>query len=158
MDLEKLSKRFGEVANKSGLVVVTAESCTAGLIAATIAMTAGSSKWLDSGYVVYTPEAKNKILGVSLETIERCNITSREVAGEMARGALKCGGANFAMAVTGVAGPGGGTEEIPVGTVCMAWATEKFTLTKRILFEGERNEIRELVVAYMLNEAIEMMN
>lgn len=154
--MQALSKKIGKFCLKNKLVITTAESCTAGLIASTIAQTPGSSAWLESGFVVYTGLAKNKMLGVSLDTIEKYNITSMEVASEMAFGALERSTANVALAVTGVAGPAGGTKEIPVGTVCMSWIIElkDYTVTHDEIkvFYGSRNKIRKDVVAYMLEQ------
>jgi nicotinamide-nucleotide amidase len=155
--MENLSKQFGDFCLKKEFKVVTAESCTAGLISATIAMTPGSSAWLDRGFVVYTAQAKNEMLGVNFSTIENFDITSEEVAKEMAIGALINSSANLALAVTGLAGPSGGTEKIPVGTVCMAWATktpELKVITETRIFGGSRNEIREQVVEYMMHKAM----
>lgn len=145
---------FSDFCIKNAISVVTAESCTAGLMAATIAQTPGSSAWLDSGYVVYTAEAKIRMLGVSPDTIERFDITSEQVACEMALGALERSTATLAMAVTGLAGPGGGTASIPVGTVCMAWAfRDRDVVTLTRVFEGDRNSIRQQVVDLMLSQA-----
>jgi len=157
-----LSQKVGEVLLKANKKLVTAESCTAGLISGTVAETPGSSSWLEGGFVVYTPQAKNKYLNVSLETIEHFNITSEEVAFEMAHGAIENSvDANVAIAVTGVAGPAGGTEEIPVGTVCIAWARvygeDIQIITEKCFFEGSRNEIREKVVEYSLSKLIELL-
>ena len=154
----ELSKKFGNFCLSNNLVVNTSESCTAGLIASTIAETSGSSKWLDSGFIVYTAQAKSKILGVNPETIKNFNITSMEVSSEMVWGASKISSANVFMSVTGVAGPTGGTTEIPVGTVCMSWL---FILSDQIithdqikLFKGNRNEIRKHIVKYMLTQCM----
>ena len=155
--MEQLSRKFGEFCMKNGLKVTTAESCTAGLVSATIAMTPGSSTWLDRGFVVYTPEAKNEMLGVNLSTIKEFDITSEEVAKEMVVGSLERADANLAMAVTGVAGPGGGSAKIPVGTICMAWAFRRNYLkvySETKVFSGTRNEIREAVVKYMLEKSM----
>lgn len=156
--MEELSKKFGDFCLNKKIKVVTAESCTAGFIGATIAMTPGSSAWLDRGFIVYTPEAKHSMLGVSPQTIETYDITSVEVAKEMAWGAIRKSEANLALAVTGVAGPSGGTESIPVGTVCMAWflnhKKDGLILEKKV-FEGSRNEIREQVVRHMLERVIQ---
>ncbi len=156
--MDNLSQKFGQFCVKNGFKVVTAESCTAGLISGTIADTPGSSGWLDSGFVVYTPEAKNKHLKVGFNTIEKFDITSVEVAEEMAIGALGNSYANFSLAVTGLAGSTGGTKEIPAGTICMAWGirdNEGIRVVKeKKHFKGERNEIRKAVVEYMLNKAM----
>lgn len=157
--MEALSKQFGEFCKNNGYKVATAESCTAGLISATIAMTSGSSQWLDRGFVVYTPEAKNEMLGVDFKTIERFDITSVQVATEMAVGALNNSNANLSFAVTGLAGPNGGTDEIPVGTVCMAWAykgEEIEVFTEKKVFSGSRNEVREAIAEYMLEKSMSL--
>lgn len=154
-----LSKDFGKFCVAKNLKAVTAESCTAGLIGATIAMTPGSSAWLDRGFIVYTPDAKIEDLGVLANTIDMYDITSVEVAEEMARGALKRSKANLSLAVTGLAGPSGGTKEIPVGTVCMAWGFklgngDVNVITEKVLFLETRNELRESVVKYMLEKVM----
>ena len=154
--LETLSEEFGLWAKENAVVVTTAESCTAGLISATIAMTSGSSAWLDRAFVVYTPDAKHEMLGVKYSTIEEKNITSEDVAREMASGALSRSAANVSISVTGVAGPGGGTDAIPVGTVCMAYeikkGTQSYKFSETVVFSGTRNEIREKVVAHTLGQ------
>lgn len=159
INLEKLSSDFAERAKALGIVLTTAESCTAGLISSTVAMTSGSSAWLDSGFVVYTPEAKHQMLGVKYQTIDKFNITSVQVASEMAMGALMRSGANLAIAVTGVAGPNGGTQEIPVGTVAIVFAARiRDTIKakeKLCLFSGDRNEIREMVVQKSLVDCVD---
>lgn len=161
--MEALSAAFGAFCKEKGLKVVTAESCTAGLIGSTISMTVGASAWLDRGFLVYTPKSKIETLGVQPHTIEHWDVTSIHVAHEMAMGALKRSDANFALAVTGLAGPGGGTDAIPVGTVCMAWAYkpnkhQHHVVVEERVFEGDRNEIREAVVAYMLQHAIDQFS
>lgn len=153
-NLEDLSFFIGQYLKTNGLILSTAESCTAGLISSTIAQTSGSSQWLDSGFIVYSAEAKNNMLGVKFETIKTYDITSCEVSEEMAIGALKNSRGNISIAVTGVAGPNGGTESIPVGTVCMTWGfkdNEKIQLfSEKVIFEGDRNTIRESVVIHTL--------
>lgn len=157
--MQGTAKKFGEICLKNKLVITTAESCTAGLIAATIASVPSSSSWLDCGFIVYTPEAKNKMLGVSFKTIEKFNITSVEVANEMAKGALNNSAANVSIAVTGVAGPSGGTNNIPVGTVCIAIAYKDSNGLIQLdsaknYFKGDRNTVREAVVNYCLQKII----
>lgn len=151
-----LSKKLGNFCLKNNIVITTAESCTAGLIASTIAQTSGSSAWLESGFVVYSAKAKNAILGVSLETIKAHDITSTEVSAEMAWAALGKGTANVALAVTGLAGPSGGTKDIPLGTICMSWVMKKndevCTHDGTKIFKGNRNQIRQDVVKYMLEQ------
>lgn len=149
-----ISKNIGHFLKKNQLKLATAESCTAGLISSIVAETPGSSAWLEAGFVVYTPEAKNKMLGVQFSTIEKYDITSREVAQEMAIGALENSAANVSVSTTGLAGPGGGTEDIPCGTVCFAWAFKKndkiVVFSEKQRFEGDRNFIREQAAQYAL--------
>lgn len=158
MNLEEISKNFATNAQSLGVVLATAESCTAGLISATVAMTSGSSGWLDCGFVVYTAEAKHKMLDVKYQTIEEFNITSVNVANEMAIGALSKSNANLVIAVTGVAGPNGGSEAIPVGTVAIGYAARIndiiYTKEELCFFNGDRNEIREQVVQKSLVDSI----
>jgi nicotinamide-nucleotide amidase len=137
------------------LKLVTAESCTAGMIASTLADEPGSASWLDCAFVTYSQEAKMRCLGVSKETIERYNLTSEQVAREMAEGALKATCANVALANTGVAGPGPGDGGIPPGTVCFAWSFEQkggiTTFTETRHFDGGRNEVRRAGTDYAIN-------
>lgn len=159
----ELALEVGKKLLEKNQILITAESCTAGLIAATVADIAGSSKWLEGGFIVYTPETKHQFLGVSYQTIEDFNITSEEVAYEMAEGALESAyNATVAIAVTGVAGPSGGTDKIPVGTVCIAWARihgeDIQVLTEKCMFSGTRNEIRQQVVQYSLKKLNELMS
>lgn len=125
------------------LILTTAESCTAGCMVALLAAAPGTGEVLDSGYVVYSPNAKKRLLGVSAETIERYGLTSEAVAWEMALGALRGSDANVVIATTGVAGPAPQSGIAP-GTLCFAWAfagepVAVFTRTKR--FFGERSQV-----------------
>lgn len=125
------------------LILTTAESCTAGCMVALLAAVPGTGEVLESGYVVYSPSAKKRLLGVSAETIERYGLTSEAVAREMALGALRDSDANVVIATTGVAGPAP-ESGIPPGTMCFAWAfagepIAVFTRTQR--FFGERSEV-----------------
>lgn len=152
------SKSVGLFLKKEHLLLATAESCTAGLIASTIAKTAGSSAWLDAGFVVYSPEAKNTMLDVQFQTIETYNITSEQVAKEMALGAIRKSRANVAVSTTGVAGPSGGTKEIPVGTVCFAWAHQVHErincMMQTVCFTGSRNQIRAAATHHALEQLV----
>ena len=135
--------------------LVTAESCTAGLTASTLAEVPGCGSTLECAFVTYSANAKIGILGVKPETIEQYNLTSEEVAREMAEGALRVSGANVALADTGLAGPSSGDSDIPVGTVCFAWAfqhkdgVQTFSETRK--FNGDRNEIRQASADYMIS-------
>lgn len=138
---------------RHGLVLVTAESCTAGLIAARLADVPGAGATLDCAYVVYTPEAKRDVLGVPQETLRRHNLTSEPVAEAMARGALARSRGNVAVADTGVVDST--DDDIPAGTQCLAWAIKLnggdvvvFNECRR--FDGDRREIREATADYAL--------
>jgi PncC family amidohydrolase len=138
----------------NGLKLVTAESCTAGMIASLLADEPGSGSWLECAFVTYSPQAKMSLLGVRRETIDRYNLTSEQVAREMAEGALKASRANVAISDTGVAGPGDGEGGIPAGTICFAWSFEHdgqvktFSETRK--FDGDRNAIRQAGTEYAI--------
>ncbi|MCI0914207.1 CinA family protein [Pseudomonas putida] len=138
------------------LVLTTAESCTAGCMVALLAAFPGTGEVLESGYVVYSPSAKKRLLGVSAETIERYGLTSEPVAWEMAQGALKDSDANVVIATTGVAGPNPASEVLP-GTLCFGWAfagepIAVFTRTQR--FFGERAQVMHDGAVYGLTRLI----
>lgn len=138
------------------LILTTAESCTAGLIVSELARIPGSGASLDSGLVLYSPEAKHRYLQVNFETIERYGLTSEPVALEMAVGALSRNKADVALANSGVAGPAPGDDGTPVGTVCFGWAIRcgeaiyRFSETRR--FDGDRNEVRLAAAHYALEK------
>jgi len=136
------------------LKLATAESCTAGLIASTLAELPGCGAWLECAFVTYSAEAKIACLGVRRQTIDTFNLTSEEVAREMAEGALRASRATVAIADTGLAGPSNGDSDIPVGTVCFAWSFEHegtvrtFSETRR--FDGDRNAVRQAGARYAI--------
>jgi nicotinamide-nucleotide amidase len=130
---------------KHRLKVVTAESCTGGLVAAALTAIAGSSDVVDRGFVTYSNEAKHEMLGVALDTLENHGAVSEPVARAMARGALTHSLASISVSVTGVAGPGGGSAEKPVGLVHFAAARAGFEIiAERHVFPGDRDGIRRL--------------
>jgi PncC family amidohydrolase len=137
------------------LRLTTAESCTAGLIVTLWAEVPGSGALIESGYVVYSPEAKQRLLGVKPRTIETFNLTSREVAEEMALGALRDANANVAVATTGLLGPDD-KDGIPAGTVCFAWAFEvngqRALFSRRERFFGDRSQVQRLSSEYALQQ------
>jgi NAD+ synthase len=136
------------------LTLATAESCTAGLIVSELARVPGSGQSIDCGLGVYSPQSKNRYLGVSFDTIERQGLTSEAVASEMAAGALNNNDADVALANTGIAGPNPGDDDTPIGTVCFAWAFRQdgdhhhYCETRR--FDGTRNEVRLAAAHYAL--------
>ena len=137
------------------LLLATAESCTAGTIMALLAKVPGSGSLVECGYVVYSPEAKQRLLNVSPDTIERCNLTSVEVAGEMAVGALRDSPANVAVATTGVCGPDD-MDGIPAGTVCFAWGFvhegDLRVFSERRHFPGDRESVQNEAAVYALEQ------
>lgn len=133
------------------LTLVTAESCTGGWIAKLATDVAGSSAWFDCGMVAYSYEAKQALLGVRPQTLEQQGAVSRECAIEMVSGALIHSGANIAVAVTGIAGPGGGSHDKPVGTVWIGWKRRGgYARAEVFHFDGDRDAVRRQTVAMAL--------
>jgi len=122
--------------------VCTAESCTGGLIAKTFTDLAGSSDWFERGFVTYSNDAKNEMLAVPASLIEDYGAVSEAVATAMASGALRHSKADYSIAVTGVAGPGGGSDDKPVGTVWIAVASAEQMVARRYQFDGDRQAVR----------------
>lgn len=136
--------------------ITTAESCTGGLIAGTIVNVAGASEVLNEGYVTYSNEAKMRLVNVSESSLEKFGAVSVQVAKEMAEGAAKAASSNMALSATGIAGPGGGTEEKPVGLVYIGCTLNGITKVKECRFNGNRIENRMHTVEEALKLAIEM--
>lgn len=130
--------------------LATAESCTGGLIAAACTATAGSSSWFERGFVTYSNASKTELLGVDTTVIARCGAVSKDVARAMVRGALQHSHAQVSVAVTGIAGPGGGSPDKPVGTVWFAWATPQGVVSEMRTFAGDRAAVRAATVLHAL--------
>ncbi|MDQ7735164.1 CinA family protein [Halomonas sp. SpR1] len=149
----ELLEKVSEYLKNHELKMATAESCTAGLIVSELARVPGSGQSIDCGLAVYSPEAKNRYLAVSFETIDNHGLTSEATAREMALGALNNNDANVALANTGIAGPEP-HDGIPVGTVCFAWAFRHnqkiFLTTETRRFSGDRNQVRLAAAHYAL--------
>jgi nicotinamide-nucleotide amidase len=137
--------------------VCTAESCTGGLIAKSFTDLAGSSDWFDRGYVTYSNAAKNEMLGVPPSVIEDYGAVSEAVANAMASAALRQSEADYAVAVTGVAGPGGGSEEKPVGTVWIAVASHDQLQARCHRFDGDRSAVREATLVSAVEALLEIL-
>ena len=148
---ETIEKKIERVLRHRGMSVTTAESCTGGLIAGTLINADGISESLKEGYITYSNEAKVKLLGVKEETLQQFGAVSRETAKEMAEGAAAVAGADAAIAATGIAGPGGGTEEKPVGLVYIGCTVNGQTVVKRCFFGGDRNAVRHGAVKEALD-------
>jgi nicotinamide-nucleotide amidase len=150
-DLAELSQAIGSACRQRRLLIVTAESCTGGWSSQVITHTAGSSAWFERGFVTYSNEAKVRMLGVRPETLHGFGAVSPETAAEMAAGALKNSSAMISLAITGIAGPTGGSPGKPVGTVCFAWCRVGETaITETAVFGGDREAIRRQAVVYAL--------
>ncbi len=149
--MEKLSRTVGERLKSAGATLVTAESCTGGWVAQTLTSVAGSSDWFERGFVTYSDDAKREMLGVRPETLSRHGAVSEETAREMARGALERSRGTLALAVTGIAGPGGGSAAKPVGMVCFAWAGKSGGVrSETCSFRGDRESVRRQSVIHAL--------
>jgi nicotinamide-nucleotide amidase len=166
MDLQQLSEQVGQCLLRDKLILVTAESCTGGWISQCITDISGSSQWFDRGFVTYSNQAKRDMLGVTAETLEKYGAVSEQTVIEMVQGALRNSPADVAVAVSGVAGPGGGSLEKPVGLVWHAWATtsaatlttehaKPITLSEQYL--GNRQQIREQTVKCALDGILRLL-
>ena len=150
-DLVELSAAVGRAALTYGLKIATAESCTGGWAAQVITHTPGSSAWFDCGFVTYSNSAKVALLDINTVTLDRFGAVSVQTAGEMAAGALQRSGADLSVAITGIAGPGGGSPGKPVGTVCFAWCRRgQRAESESCCFEGDRESVRRQAVCHAL--------
>ena len=155
--MSELAQRLGAALKARGLKLATAESCTGGWAAMALTAIPGSSEWFERGYVTYSNAAKREDLGVAEETLRRHGAVSEAVAREMAAGALKRARAQVALAITGVAGPTGGTAEKPVGLVCFAWAHGSKITSETRRFDGDRESVRRQSVLHALERATELL-
>ncbi len=145
-----LALRLGEGLLRADLQLATAESCTGGWIGKVVTDVAGSSGWFDRGFITYSNGAKQEALGVPADLIAEHGAVSEAVARAMAEGALAASRADIAVAVTGVAGPDGGTAEKPVGLVWFAWALGERVIAEHKLFPGDRDAVRWATVRHAL--------
>ena len=154
-DLQELSSAVATAFSQRGWTLAVAESCTGGLLAASLTNLAGSSQWFERGYVTYSNAAKVSCLDVSPLLIEAEGAVSEAVARAMVLGAQLSSGVTAAISITGIAGPGGGTAEKPVGTVCFGWALERADASNQITtttahFLGDRQSVRQQAVLFAL--------
>lgn len=157
-ELKRLARRAGELLLQRGLVLATAESCTGGWVAQAVTSVAGSSQWFDRGFVTYSNDAKREMLGVRAETLEQYGAVSEATVREMAEGALGRSHAQISVAISGIAGPTGGTPEKPVGTVCLAWAAAgRIVLSRSEHFVGDRSAVRWQSVVAALQGVIDLL-
>ncbi|HVE50834.1 MAG TPA: CinA family protein [Casimicrobiaceae bacterium] len=153
---DALAAELGALLSARRWRVVTAESCTGGLLAGAITAIAGSSGWFDVGYVTYGNDAKIRLLGVSPDALAHEGAVSEATARAMAEGARRASGADLAAAITGIAGPGGGTAQKPVGLVCFAWSREGSARAESRRFSGDRGAVREASVIAALEGLIQI--
>lgn len=149
--VEQLSQQLGELLLKHKQVLVTAESCTGGGVANAITEIAGSSAWFDRAFVTYSNEAKQEMIGVEGQTLAEFGAVSEPVVIQMVQGALNNSNATIGVSISGIAGPTGGSEEKPVGTVCFAWADKSGWLkVETQYFAGDRSAVRTQAVIHAL--------
>ncbi|HXZ51549.1 MAG TPA: nicotinamide-nucleotide amidohydrolase family protein [Burkholderiales bacterium] len=157
--LTTLAVLVGGRLKAAGELLVTAESCTGGWVAQSVTAIAGSSEWFERGFVSYSNVSKEELLGVRRETLERHGAVSEETAREMALGALAASRGTLALAITGVAGPSGGTLAKPVGMVCFAWASKDGTARSETRqFAGDREQVRRQSVTRALQGVVEWLD
>lgn len=149
-DIDTLVEQLANALTARGWTMATAESCTGGLIGGACTDLAGSSDWFERGFVTYSNAAKTELLGVPADLIAAHGAVSEPVARAMAAGARAHAPVQLAVAVTGVAGPSGGSAEKPVGTVWFGWATPEGVFTERQRFDGDRAAVRRATVAHAL--------
>ena len=164
-EIEPLSKKLGKLLIERGWSITTAESCTGGGISTAITETAGSSAYFNRSFVTYSNEAKSEMLGVPIELINEHGAVSEQVVETMALGALCRANANVAVAVSGIAGPGGGSDDKPVGTVYLAVAIQYIldenvkssTSVYRLQLTGTRKDIREETIKLSINKVLSLI-
>lgn len=160
--LHDLAQRVAQRLTEAGLMLCCAESCTGGWVAKVCTDLPGSSKWFERGFVTYTNESKQELLAVPASTLDAFGAVSEPTVEAMARGALDNSRAQLSLAVSGIAGPGGGSEEKPVGTVFHAWALQAGdgvrTRHQRCHYEGDREAVRAQAVARALEGVLELLD
>jgi nicotinamide-nucleotide amidase len=156
--LYELAEAVGRALKRSGMMLVTAESCTGGWVAEAVTMVPGSSEWFERGFVTYTHISKREMLGVKEDTLGAHGAVSEPTVREMVTGALARSHGQIAVAVSGVAGPGGGTPEKPVGTVCFAWgAANAAPRSETQHYSGDREAVRRQSVERALKGVLALL-
>jgi nicotinamide-nucleotide amidase len=159
--ITSLTQQLAQILLAKGFKIALAESCTGGLLAAQLTSLAGSSDWFERGFVTYSNQAKEESIGVPKELIERYGAVSEEVAKAMAEGVLNHSLAQVSAAITGIAGPGGGSANKPVGMVCFAWGMQVDdqiqTRSQTKQFSGDRQSIREQACVYAIESLLEQL-
>lgn len=157
--MQDLVKQLSEELRTQGKMLVTAESCTGGMVASAMTDLAGSSSVFERGFVTYSNEAKQELINVSADTLDQFGAVSEQTAAEMAQGALKNSHADIAVSITGIAGPDGGSDEKPVGTVCFGVSVKNgATCSSTERFTGSRADVRDASAKHALTLALETLN
>jgi nicotinamide-nucleotide amidase len=156
--VHQLAVRVGNKLRETRLMLATAESCTGGMVATAITDMSGSSGWFERGFVTYSNQAKTEMIGVPADLIDKHGAVSEPVARAMAEGALRNSRAQVSLAITGVAGPGGGTETKPVGMVSFAWSNRLHTSCETLVFKGDREQIRVQAAAHALRGLLALLD
>lgn len=149
-EIFELSEQLGSRLQQSDATVTAAESCTGGGVAFALTSVPGSSSWFNHSLVTYSNDVKHRALGVSEFSLSHYGAVSEEVASEMATGVAITANADYSVAVSGIAGPGGGSELKPVGTVCFAWSLEGRVESETVIFDGDRHSVRMQSIKYAL--------
>ncbi|KXS32444.1 MAG: CinA domain protein [Candidatus Gallionella acididurans] len=157
--MDILAAQVGELLKSHGLMLATAESCTGGGVAQAITGVAGSSAWFERGFITYSNLAKQQMLGVRENTLRQYGAVSEMTVREMVAGALQHSAAQVALAVSGIAGPGGGTPDKPVGTVWFAWGIRQGEIFAQCCqLDGDRAEVRIQAVQIALRGVVDLLN
>jgi nicotinamide-nucleotide amidase len=157
-DLHQVTQELARVLIKNNWHLSTAESCTGGMVAASITELAGSSEWFERGYVTYSNQSKSEDIDVSQNLIEQHGAVSDQVARAMALGAKQNSGSDLTLSITGIAGPTGGSPEKPIGTVCFAWALANDQIVSETKhFEGNRQQIRQQACDFSLRKLLDLL-
>lgn len=152
-----LASQLGQVLLSKNWQISCAESCTGGGIAYAITSTAGSSEWFNRSFVTYSNEAKQQLLGVAGATLEQYGAVSSETVLEMALGTASATDAEVALSVSGIAGPGGGSDDKPVGTVWFGFRVGNSLSSEKVIFAGDRDQVRERAIEHSLAKALEIL-
>jgi nicotinamide-nucleotide amidase len=156
--VHQLAIRVGNKLRDGRLMLATAESCTGGMVATAMTDISGSSGWFERGFVTYSNQAKTEMIGVPAELIDKHGAVSEPVARAMAEGALRNSRAQVSLAITGIAGPGGGTPEKPVGMVSFGWSNRLHTSVETLVFKGDREQIRVQAAAHALRGLLALID
>lgn len=155
--ISKLTEQLAQLAINHRVKLVTAESCTGGFISKSLTDRAGSSSWFECGFITYSNASKHSLLGVETSLLDRYGAVSEAVVKAMCTGALERSAADLSISVSGIAGPDGGTDDKPVGTVWLGWKFANHVHTAHFVFQGNRNEVRQQAVVEALKGAIALI-